>query len=255
MQTARTPSSFPARAAPRPPARPSVYSRLRRARLERPTAKRPRTMEPHVAPVACRSVTRSSWRAAAKTATGSASPSSAHNNEPRAASLRARALLLLVRASIGGWRDGAADHAGDRDQGQDVRQRLEERRVRVRPRIGVRQPERQRRREAEQERSAERAERPPVAEDERREGDEAPARGHVLVERADEADGEKRSAQRGEHSRRDYRRVANGVDVDAHRVRSARMLAAGPDAQADRGAEQDDIGDRDEDDRDPDQEI
>src|SRR5204862_7300387 len=98
------------------------------------------------------SVTRPRWRATAKAITGSRSPSRAHSKEPRAASLRIRALLLLVRAAIGGWRNGAADHARDRDQGEDVRQRLKERGVRVGPRIGVRQPKRQRRREAEQER-------------------------------------------------------------------------------------------------------
>src|SRR5436309_11564317 len=225
MKTAGTPRSFPTRAARRPPARPSVYSRFLRARRASPTAKSPSTSEPQVAAVAWTSVTRPSCRATAKATTGSRSPSRAHSKEPRAASLRIRALLLLVRASIGGWRNGAADHACDRDQGQDVRQRLKERRVRVGPRVGVRQPERQRRREAEQERRPEGAERPPVAEDQRGERDEAPARGHVLVERADEANGQKRPTERCEHSRRDDRRAAHGADVDAHRGGRARLAA------------------------------
>ena len=77
-----------------------------------------------------------------------------------------------------------ADHSGDGDQRQEVRERSEERAV-VGPGVHVLELRCQRAREAEQQRGAENAERPPVAENECREGDEPAARGHVLGERAD----------------------------------------------------------------------
>src|SRR5581483_2822837 len=88
-----------------------------------------------------------------------------------------RELLLRVRLPVRLRRDRAADDARDGDERQDVRERLEERRRRR----GVdRQAEGERRREAEQERRSPGAERPPVAEDHRRERDEAASLRHVL---------------------------------------------------------------------------
>src|SRR5206468_10366262 len=84
------------------------------------------------------------------------------------------------------------DHARDRNERQDVREGLEQ----DGRRVGVGgEPERERGGRAEEERSSERAERAPVAEDERGERDEATTRGHVLVERADEADRQIRTAE------------------------------------------------------------
>src|SRR5919204_4602388 len=252
MQSARKPRIRPARAVPRPPARPSVRSTFRRARRARTSAAAPKRTEPQDAAVAWTSVTWSSLRAAAKAATGSASPSSAQRTDPRAASFRAWALLLLVRTSNGGWRDRTADHACHGDQRQDVGERLEERRCGTRVH---REPEGQRRGEAEQERRPERPERAPVAEDERRERDEAPPGGHVLVEGANEADRQERATQRCQHARGHDARVAHGIDVDADRVGGTRMLTARADAQSDRRLEHDNVREWDERDRDPDQQV
>src|SRR3954453_17243940 len=178
MQSATTPSRRPTRAVPSPPTRPKVRWALRSARRASSTAAPPSTAEPQVAPVACTIVTPCSRRAARYAATGTASPSSASTTEPRAASFRPPALLLLVGPSIGGRRDGSADHAGHGHERQHVGQRLEQHRP-VRRVDG--QAEGQRGREAEQERGAEGAERPPVAEDHRGERYEAAAGGDVLV--------------------------------------------------------------------------
>src|SRR5438034_514259 len=67
---------------------------------------------------------------AVTTPAGTASVDSA----PRTAARRAAALLLDVRATNGGGRNGTADHAGDGDQRQHVRESLEQRAV-VRPRF------------------------------------------------------------------------------------------------------------------------
>ena len=63
-------------------------------------------------------------------------------------------------------------------------------------------------REAEQETGDRGAERPPVPEDERGEGDEPAPGGHVGVERVHEAEREVRAAGRGEHAGDDHRAVA-----------------------------------------------
>ena len=96
------------------------------------------------------------------------------------------------------------------------------------------------------------AERLPVAEDDRGQRDEAAARGHVLVERVDEPDREERAAGGREHARGDHRAVADAVDVDPHRVGRARMLADRADPEPERGLEQNDLGERDQDQREPD---
>ena len=146
-------------------------------------------------------------------------------------------LLLDVGLAVGFRRNRAADDARDRDQGQHVGKRLEERGGRARV---DGQPVGERGREAEEERRAPGAERPPVAEDHRRERDEAAALRHVLGEAAAEvADREEGAAERRQHPGDDHRRVAHRVDVDPDRVGGAGMLAAGPDAQADRRLEED----------------
>src|SRR5581483_1634801 len=129
------------------------------------------------------------------------------------------------------------------------RQRLEQRRGALRVRL-EQQPEL--RREAEQDRGPERPERTPVAEDERRERDEAAPGGHVVVEApAAEADRQVGASERGEDAGEDHGAVADGIDVDADGVGGARMLAAGADAQADRRREDDEEGEDHEHEREP----
>src|SRR3954447_1889630 len=111
-------------------------------------------------------------------------------SSPRKDPTQAAALLLLVRTANRCGPDRAADHTGHRDHGQDVRERVEQRAGGGA--VSVREPLGERAREAEQERRRRRSERPPLAEDQRGERDEAPADGHVLVEGADEADREVR---------------------------------------------------------------
>ena len=89
----------------------------------------------------------------------------------------------------------------------------------------------------------------------RRERDEAAAGGHVLVERADEADREVRAAERGEDARDDDRDVARLVDGDADRVRGARMLADRAQPQADRRLEDDELRDDQQHEREPDHQV
>src|SRR4051794_11675623 len=116
---------------------------------------------------------------------------------PTAASTTAPDGLLLLRvraANSSGW-DRTADDAGDGDQGQDVRQRLEEHLGGIRIRC---EAERQRGRRAEEDRRRVGAERPPVAEDDCGERDEAAAGRHVLLERADVADRQIGTAERRE---------------------------------------------------------
>src|SRR5215211_9083856 len=81
-------------------------------------------------------------------------------------------LLLLVRPADRGRRDRAADHARDGDQGEHVRKRREERAV-AGPIFHVLESGRHGAREPEQERCTEHAERPPLAEDQSGECDEA----------------------------------------------------------------------------------
>src|SRR5262245_55538237 len=93
-------------------------------------------------------------------------------------------LLLLIRAAVGRGRHRAADYACDGDEGEDVRQGQPDRLgtqhagggvvVRRRDAVG------ERGREAEEAGGAERPERPPLAEDDRRERDEPLAAGHSL---------------------------------------------------------------------------
>src|SRR5207237_9254842 len=89
---------------------------------------------------------------------------------PSTTAAQALRLLLSIGPATRRGRNRPADHAGDRDQGQHVRKRLKED-GRVPPLLP--EPECERRREAEQQRGRERTERPPIAEDERRQADEA----------------------------------------------------------------------------------
>src|SRR5262245_48278407 len=94
--------------------------------------------------------------------------------------LSAATLLLDVWTAIGGWRDRAADQAGDRDQGQDVGNGRDQ--VGGDVRFTLERPC-EREPEAEEQRGDERPARPPLAEDDRGERDEAAPGGHVLLER------------------------------------------------------------------------
>src|SRR5262245_60467428 len=88
-------------------------------------------------------------------------------------------LLLLVWAANSSGRCGASDHSGDGDQGNEIWERGEEVPV-VGPGVHVRELRRQGVHEPEQERGAEDAGRPPVAEDQGGQGDEA-APGRLLL--------------------------------------------------------------------------
>src|SRR5215207_459419 len=94
-------------------------------------------------------------------------------------------LLLLVRPADRGRRDRAADHARDGDQRQHIGQSVEEERCRAALLEVLGQAIGERTREAEQQAGGEGAERAPVPEDQRRDRDEAPSSGHVLVEEAE----------------------------------------------------------------------
>ena len=118
--------------------------------------------------------------------------------------------------------------------------------------IGVAEPERERRREAEEAREEERAERPPVAGDHGREGDEAAAGRHVLVESADHADRQERTARPREDTGERHPEVAHAVDADADGVRGARMLADGSQPEAEGRLEHHEVGDDHEQEPDPD---
>src|SRR5437870_3421762 len=239
-QRPSTPRIRPALAAPSPPARPRVRSDRRRARRARTSAATPRTAATGTPAAAWTSFTRAeSWASA--TLAGSAATAS----RPAASAAGAAGLLLCVGAANGGGRDRAADDARDGDQRQDVGQGLEERAV-VRPALDVLEPGGDGAREPEQKRGSEGAERPPAAEDQRREGDEAAPCGHVLAEGVDESDREEHPSERGERARGGHARVADAVHRHAHRVRRARVLPDRPDAKADRRLEHDDVrGDED----------
>src|SRR5207237_738652 len=140
-------------------------------------------------------------------ATGSAATAS----RPASSAAAAAGLLLRVGTANGGGRDRAADDARDGDQRQDVRKGLEERAV-VRPALDVLEPGGDRAREAEEERGPEGAERPPPAEDQRGERDEAAPGGHVLAEGVDEPDREEDASERGERARGGHARVADPID-------------------------------------------
>src|SRR5438128_9644975 len=157
---------------------------LRLAGRASPTATTPSTNANGTANAASSSAIRCDARARTIAAGIVATPA-----RPSTTATQARRLLLCVRATTCSWRNRAADDPGDGDQRQNVRQRLEQDGG-IRPRRRLRHAERQRGREPEQKRCRECSERPPVAEDQRRETDEAAPRGHVLVERADIAEGQ-----------------------------------------------------------------
>src|SRR5436190_10429201 len=212
-----TPSTRPSRIRPTPPARSSVLRILPPAPRAKSSAAIPQTAATGIAQTASRRRTPVVWRERATAAGTAATPA-----RPSRTASEARWLLLRIRASDGGGRDRAADHAGDSDQGEHVRQGLEEHRRRV----GVLgEPERERGRGAEEDRGGVRAERPPVAEDDRGEGNEAAAVRHPLVERADEADREVGAAERGEDARDGHGRIARLEDGDADGVGGAWVLA------------------------------
>src|SRR5918911_669022 len=248
MQRPSTPRMRAARAVPSPPARPRVRSLRRRARRARRSARAPRSAATGIAAEAWRSFTRAeSWASA--TPAGSAATAS----RPAATAQGAAGLLLLVGTANGGRRDRAADDAGDGDQREHVRERVEERAVDV-P-VVLAEALRERRREPEQKGGPEGAERPPLAEDERGERDEAPAGGHVLVEGVHEPDRQVRPAERGEDAGEGDGGVACGVDRDPDRVGRARVLPDRAQPQAERRPEHDDVRDEEERDREPDHQV
>ena len=100
----------------------------------------------------------------------------------------------------------------------------------------------------EQQRAGQGADRRPSAEDDRRQRDEAAAGGHVVLERAGSLEGEVRAGEPGEDAGDDDVPIAQPDDVDADRVRGARMLADGTRPQAPARAEEEDLEDEHEDD-------
>src|SRR5207248_9628025 len=99
------------------------------------------------------------------------------------------------------------------------------------------------------------AERSPLAEDQRRERDEAAPGGHVLREGVHEADREEDAAHRGEGSGSDDGGIAGAVDRDPDRIGRPRMLTHRANAQADRRAEQEEPGDNQYGEAEPDHQV
>src|SRR5204862_158395 len=120
-----TPSTRPSRIRPNPPARSSVLRILPPAPRAKSSAAIPQTAATGIAQTASRRRTPVVWRERATAAGTAATPA-----RPSRTASEARWLLLRIRASDGGGRDRAADHAGDSDQGEHVRQGLEEHRRR-----------------------------------------------------------------------------------------------------------------------------
>src|SRR5579862_1130189 len=163
-------------------------------------------------------------------------------------------LLFDIGATICGGRDRATDQPGDGDQGQQVRQRFEQRAVRL-PGLDVLELRREGACEPEQQARAEGAERTPLAEDQCGERDESSPGGHVLGERVDEPDREEDSAHRRQPPGRDHRDVPHLIDRDPDRVCRTRVLSDRPDAEAERGSEEDHPGEDEDRVADPDQQV
>ena len=183
-----------------------------------------------------------------------ASPATSEPHAARCRRLEPRYCLTYGRP-IDAGRDRAADDTGDRDEREHVRQRVEEERRGAALREVRWKAVAERAREPEQKARSERPERPPVAEDERGEGDEAAAAGDVLVEEVHVSDREVRAAERGEGAGGDHRAVADPVDRDADGVGSARVLADGADSQAERRPEEDDVRQDQDDEAQPDHQF
>src|SRR5262245_27938795 len=249
------PGQRPTGPAPAPPTRPSVNSERRRARVPRAIAASAATMAMGIAAAA--SSRRRVW---SRSVTTIAAGMLARAKTPTTIEAHARqfgsalVLLLDVWATNGGWRNRTADDPGHGDQRQKIRERLEERAV-LRPGVHVLQLRRERAREPEQQRCAESPERTPVSEDERGECDESPPGGQVLREAADEPDREVGAAERGERAGRRDGEIARAVDGDSDRVRGARVLADRADPQTDGRSEDDDVGEDDEYEGQPDQQV
>src|SRR4051812_124676 len=235
MQIPAKPRRRPSFARPAPPARSSVAWIRPIAPRAKSIARTPARAATGTAQPASTRVT-PARRFDTTTPAGTASTAT----PPSSAARDARWLLLRVRPANSCWWNRAPDDACDGDERQDVRECLEEHSGRV----GVRgEPERECGRHAEEQGGRKRAEGAPVPEDQRGERDEPATRGHVLVERAHEADCEIRTAEGCEHAGYGHRRVADEIDGDADRLGSPRMLAHGADAEADRRLEHDDVRD------------
>src|SRR5258707_1099325 len=169
-----TPSTRPSRMRPKPPAFSSVHRMRPPAPREKRSAASPQPRATGIAQTASRRRTPAVCRETT-TATGTAATA----RSPSRTANEARWLLLRVRAANRGGGNGGADHAGDGDERKYVRHRLED----YRRGVGVRgEPEREGRRRAEEHGGRIGAERAPVAEDHRRERNEAAAVRHPLVE-------------------------------------------------------------------------
>src|SRR3954468_21128188 len=238
MQIPAKPRRRPSFARPAPPARSSVAWIRPIAPRAKSIAKTPASAATGTAQPASTRVTparRFDTTTPAGTASTATTPSSAARD--------ARWLLLRVRPANSCWWNRASDDARDCDERQHVGERLEEHRGRVRVRG---EPERECGRHPEEQGGGKRAEGSPVPEDQCGERDEPAACGHVLVERAHEADREIRTTESGEHAGYGHGRVADEIDGDADRLGRSRMLAHGADAKADRRLEHDDVRDDEE---------
>src|SRR6185436_2444046 len=233
--TASQPSSLPTRAE-REPRRATDRAARRRPRRASTSATSPSTTAAGIAQAA--SISRR-WSVSSATAIAAGSEAAAMSPTTTEAGALpfAIALPLLVRAADCRRADRAADHAHERDQCEHVRQGREQVRGDVRLPL---QRDRDRAREAEEEAGREGAERVPLAEDDRGEGDVAAAGAHVLVEGAGEADREVCPTEGREHPRHDHGDVPDAVDRDSDRVRCARVLSDGAEPEADRRPEDDD---------------
>ena len=86
--------------------------------------------------------------------------------------------------------------------------------------------------ESENQRRRQHADRMPTAEDHGRQSDKASARGHILIEAADEAEREPSATKARDHAAQRHVDVAHRIDVDAERVGRPRVLAHGARPQA-----------------------
>src|SRR5690348_4554507 len=244
-----TPRTTPVRMRVAPPARSSERRIRPRAPRTKSSAATPQAAASGIAQAASIRLIPAVWRAR-RIPPGTASVPT----RPSSTAIEARWLLLRIGTADGGGRNRAADHTGHGDERQGVGQRLEENGVRAPVGDGA-EALRERGREAEEERCSERAARPPLAEDEGGERDEAATLGHVLGEGVHEADREVRPAERSKHSGQGDRSVAGAVDADPDDVRCPRILADGADAEPERRLEDEHPRQRERREGEPDEEV
>ena len=146
--------------------------------------------------------------------------------------------------------DRPPDRAGDDDDRDDVGQGLQElardREVADRDAEEL-QAGAERAGEAEQHGAGEGGPRPPLAEDEGGEGDEAGAVGHVVLEAGLRLEREPGAGQPGDQPADHHGPVADADRVDAERLGGVRVLADGADPQPEAGVAQHEPGQADDD--------